>query len=145
MEGFPQLIYDRTEEDLISGNEKGCYGVSDLNRVGQAVTCLANAWNNASYSVQVTTKTNWTVTDFPTASAMATYLQNIRNLIDAFYRPPDAPPLPGSLAKLTIEKVPASPATQDTARSAATTASHDFQGSESRPETASVGQSEISD
>ncbi len=50
MEGFPQLIYDRTEEDLISGNEKGCYGVSDLNRVGQAVTCLANAWNNASYS-----------------------------------------------------------------------------------------------
>ena len=104
MEGFPQLIYDRTEEDLISGNEKGCYGVSDLNRVGQAVTCLANAWNNASYSVQVTTKTNWTVTDFPTASAMSTYLQNIRNLIDAFYRPPDAPPLPGSLAKLTIEK-----------------------------------------
>lgn len=104
MEGFPQLIYDRTEADLAAGNEKSFYGISDLNRVGQAVSCLATAWNEASYPVQVTTKTDWTESDFPTTSAMAAYLQNIRNLIAAFYRPPEAPALPGSLEKLNFER-----------------------------------------
>lgn len=145
------LVYDRTQADVdrvftlknkilteglssLSAEEKaeymagmkGAYNYGDMNRVGQAVTYIANRMTSlpgqlAAYraekgvaddpiyevpydpsSVVVAAKTNWTMGDTPTQSLVKAYLNNLTVLRKQLTLPPDAPLVPSSLDNLTF-------------------------------------------
>lgn len=85
------LIYDRTAEDVRAARsgrgtleaKKGCYNVSDMNRVNAAVNELAGLLNAAGYKVTVNTKTV-SEGDIIRSSDWAKYLSNVQALKDAF-------------------------------------------------------------
>lgn len=103
------LVTDRTLSDVLEGNEKGTYNASDLNRVGAAVSYLAEilvslpddlksyaesngvAWDvffDVPYdppAYVLTVKTDWVEEDIPTPEQMELYLENakaLRNALD---------------------------------------------------------------
>lgn len=105
---FSTLVFDRTLEDVIYAKSiiekvknrtateqeteqylnglKGCYNVSDLNRVGFAVEELADILtNNVGYAVVVNPKTDWQEGDIPTVTQLTAYLENVRVLLNAIY------------------------------------------------------------
>ena len=145
------LVYDRTQADVdrvftlknkilteglssLSTEEKteymagmkGAYNYGDMNRVGQAVTYIANRMTSlpgqlAAYraekgvaddpiyevpydpsSVVVAAKTNWVMGDTPTQSLVKAYLNNLTVLRKQLTLPPDAPLVPSSLDNLTF-------------------------------------------
>lgn len=145
------LIYDRTQADVdrvfelknkimsnglsaLTDNEKteymggmkGAYNYTDMNRVGQAVTYLANrtqtiAQELKDYRVQkgvsdddyyrmpygstgvtVDAKTNWAVGDIPTREQATAYIQNLAVLRNAVPLATAAPNIPTSLDRLTF-------------------------------------------
>lgn len=75
---------------------KGAYTYADLNRVESAVKELA-----AKGGLALVTKTDWRVWDIPKKADMDRYLGNLVALRQAYPLPPDIPPLPTSMAKLT--------------------------------------------
>ena len=85
------LIYDRTAEDVRAArsgrgtleSKKGCYNVSDMNRVNAAVNELAGLLNAAGYKVTVSTKTV-SNGDIIRLSDWVRYLSNVQALKDAF-------------------------------------------------------------
>lgn len=85
-----KLITDRTESDVLLDNEKGRYGIADLNRVEQAVAELRSLAVQLDIYPKVTTKTDWTHVEafnpetWPTAEQMARYLGNVHALCNAF-------------------------------------------------------------
>lgn len=93
-------ITDRSPADLANGSAKGYYQCSDLNRVSNNTAYLATELAAYGYPAAVTVKSLWQVGDFPTATLLKDYLQNIRNLLAAFHQPPAAPPLPASMNAL---------------------------------------------
>lgn len=82
---LPDMVVDRTKEDVLAQNEKGFYNASDLNRVEIAVEYIAKLLSEAGYLVTVRTKTNWSKTDFPTESEMQRFLYNIQLLQNRFF------------------------------------------------------------
>lgn len=94
-------ITDRSESDVVNKTTKGFYNAEDLNRVGTDVSWLAEQLAVYGYPAQVSPKTNWNMTDFPTESTMTAYLGNIRALLAAFTALPNTPELPISMNKLT--------------------------------------------
>lgn len=127
------LIHDRTEADKnrwLELRSKGYSGMTvsekaewnaglkgaytpyvDYNRVETAVALLSAALNAAGYSVSVTTKTNWALTDIPTADDLARYLNNVNTIRSALSVLSATPETPESMALLTwstandIEKI----------------------------------------
>lgn len=105
------LITDRTAADVAAGNDKGYYNASDLNRVGKAVQYLADVFHGLGYGFSVSPKTDWKETDWPTASTMAQYLQDIatlRGLLEMLKTTPEAPHSMENLTHTTandIEKI----------------------------------------
>lgn len=105
---------------------KGAYNYTDMNRVGQAVSHIANRFINlpvelAAYraekgvdddplyevpydpsSVVVSAKTNWVMGDTPTQSQANTYLSNLTVLRQQIALPADAPLVPTTLDQLTF-------------------------------------------
>jgi len=103
------MVYDRTALDVYAGNEKGQYRASDLNRVENAVSYLADllenlqddlktysesldvAWDE-TYDVPydpsdyagIVVKTDWLESDLPLNTTMTRYLQNVVLLKSAF-------------------------------------------------------------
>lgn len=113
------LVYDRTEQDVETARTqrgtaltplKGCYNVSDLNRVSAAAETLAKQLTAAGYPVTITPqtfaeggtlrRTEWEI-----------YLANVQALRDAYYTLAETGELPKSEDKLdyqganTIEKI----------------------------------------
>ena len=76
---------------------KGAYNAADLNRVGTALNYLAGRLGPiCGRSIPWTAKTDWAVTDIPTASQAEAYRQQIQDIRDALAYPagtPDAPQL----------------------------------------------------
>lgn len=64
-----ELIFDRTNDDLVKGNPKGKYDYVDYNRVGQAINYVANEIG----LVGISAKTDWTNLDIPRVSDMNQY------------------------------------------------------------------------
>ena len=121
------LITDRTQADVDRVNElsakgwagmtpeekaewnaglKGAYNFTDLNRVETAVAYLAE-----KFGLDLTTKTNWHVSDIPTQADIDRFLENIvaiRNVASVYTTTPRTPK---SMSKLTyttandIEKI----------------------------------------
>lgn len=85
------------------GGMKASYNYTDLNRVGEAVNFLRDELAELAVIVDVTGKTDWTVTDTPTPGQMTTYLQNIEKLRLAL--PFTTGNTPDTMRWLTIEKM----------------------------------------
>lgn len=81
-------------------NSKGAYNHTDLNRVEAAVSLIAEKLRDIGINVRVSTKSDWTRDDVPTASDLARYLDNVRALRNASTGLRFAPGLPGSMARL---------------------------------------------
>lgn len=85
-----QLVTDRTEADVIQGNAKGVYSSADLNRVESAVAELFELANELGFNFTAETKTDWGVpgsfsqSNWPTATQMERYLENVKDLASAF-------------------------------------------------------------
>lgn len=82
---LPDMVTDRTKDDVLAQNEKGFYNASDLNRVEIAIEYIAKLLSEAGYLVTVRTKTNWSKIDFPTENEMQRFLYNIQLLQNRFF------------------------------------------------------------
>lgn len=119
------LITDRTQADVdyvtelaqkglagMSASEitawmaglKGSYNATDLNRVGSAVSYIASELTNIGIAVSVNPKTDWTMSDIPTAGQMQSYLDDIDAIRDALTVPTETPSTPDSMALLTYQR-----------------------------------------
>jgi len=104
-----ELIYDRTQSDVdyalnhqdSSTDLKGAYNYSDLNRIETWCAYLATQLNSYNYSVNITTKTNWNMSDFPTKSELARIKNNVISLRDAFSA---IASIPENMEKMTYQK-----------------------------------------
>lgn len=145
------LVYDRTQADVdrvftlknkiltggltaLTAEEraeymagmKGAYNYTDMNRVGQAVSYIANRMTSipnelAAYraekgvaddpiyhvpynpsSVVVSAKTNWAMGDTPTQSLATAYLNDLVTLRNQLTLPANAPEVPSTLDGLTF-------------------------------------------
>ena len=128
------LVFDRTSEDLarweylhqkgyaaMTAEERiewngaalhGSYNAGDLNRVGNSIVYLRDRLRNYGYSVNVAPKTDWAITDAPTAAQLQKYLADvstIRGAVGELSSLPEVPAriYPSAVGKsdgLTIEK-----------------------------------------
>lgn len=96
-----------------AGTLKGAYNVSDLNRVGAALNYLREELADASYISRdaFVAKTDWVVTDIPTAENLSVYLAQVAMIRDAIAHPLATPPTPADTGTLNyttandIEKI----------------------------------------
>lgn len=79
------LIYDRTQLDVINLTSKGYYNYIDLNRVEKWCRYLGEKLNSYSYPVNIITKMDWTMLDFPMQSDMERIRTNLETLKNAYY------------------------------------------------------------
>ena len=103
------LIFDRTQADVTYAKEnqssennlKGAYNYTDLNRIEQWCAYLATELSNIGYQITITTKTDWTGDDFPTANQLERIRSNVSNLKAVFYANTN---VPTNMNKMTIAK-----------------------------------------
>lgn len=89
------LVTDRTQADVDTGNEKGIYQASDLNRVGAAMNYVAERLTEFGYDPHISPKTDWEDTDWMTVSDGERYLADLsklRSQIAVFSTTPEVPP-----------------------------------------------------
>ena len=79
------LIYDRTQADVTNATTKGQFNASDLNRIEEWCSYLAETLTTLGYPVTITTKTNWVQTDMRTETQMSRVRNNIVALVNAYY------------------------------------------------------------
>lgn len=108
------LVTDRTESDVLMKNKKGTYGFSDLNRVEEAVSEIAEVAPQLGISLDLAgVKTDWGEpgvfpVNFPTESEMNRFIRNVQTVRRGFSI---TTPVPDSMRRLTftgannIEKV----------------------------------------
>jgi len=87
------LVTNRTDENTY-------YNISDLNRVETATKYLADVYSEYGYYFDFSIKDDWAITDFPTTSEMARYLNNVHKL--GIY-PPNSVTLPDSMNGIDFE------------------------------------------
>lgn len=95
--------FTAAEKEYWMGSVKGAYTATDLNRVGRAMAYIAEAFNEAGYTVNISPKTDWTMNDTLTSSDVADYLDNLSVLREAFTVMQGTPEVPGSLENMTVE------------------------------------------
>ena len=84
------LITDRTESDVLLGNEKGTYSHADLNRVEKAVSELAAMITALGFSLVLETKTDWgmpgdfSADEWPAETQMQRYVENVAKIRKVF-------------------------------------------------------------
>lgn len=106
-------VYDRKQSDvdyaisqIKSGNNqsefKGCFNVTDINRIENNSRYIADRLNVLKYSNTITTK-SWDMYGIPNYTEITRLINNVTSLIKAYYQPTGAPSLPSTL--LTYEQV----------------------------------------
>ena len=75
---------------------KGCFNLSDLNRIEDNITFLSETMESFSYAPNIHGK-RWNREDMPNQADMSRIVDNIRALISAFYSPDNPPPLPATM------------------------------------------------
>lgn len=104
--GFLNMT-DEERAEWLTGNMKGSYNKSDLNRVGEALNYLHDKLNAAgyiTYPLTFTAKTNWTVASIPTADDLTYYLKCVSNIRGALTLFANTPPAPTDTGALTIDE-----------------------------------------
>ena len=73
---------ERTEWD---SGMKGAYNITDLNRVGNALKYLQNRLSVTGYlqGYKITPKTDWNVSDVPTAADFTAYIRSVNSVREA--------------------------------------------------------------
>lgn len=92
----------RDNDTLTEINLKGCLNVSDINRIENNITYLSERLNALYYYPETVSKT-WNNLLVPNNSDISRIIDNIRELITAFYQDPSAPELPDNM--LTYKQV----------------------------------------
>lgn len=106
-------VHDRTQADvelaialLKAGNnlsdQKGCFNVSDINRIENNSRYIADRLNVLKYANTIETK-SWDMYGVPNVTEITRLINNVSKIIRAYYKPVDAPDLPNTL--LTFEQV----------------------------------------
>jgi hypothetical protein len=75
---------------------KGCLNLLDLNRIEGNIAFLAEQMENFSYSPNIHGK-QWGRVDMPNQNDMSRIIENIRDLLRAFYSPDNPPSLPTTM------------------------------------------------
>jgi len=104
-----ELIYDRTQSDVeyaLSHQDsedflKGAYNYTDLNRIETWCEYLATQLNSFNYSATITTKTDWSMSDFPTKAELLRIKNNVSILKNIFQL---ASTIPENMEKMTYQK-----------------------------------------
>lgn len=86
------------------GIQRGCYGVDDLNRVGEAMNYVAERLMAQGYSVAISPKTDWNPSDWPTPQTMTRYLSDLEELRRQFAMLASTPQVPADMAGLTVKE-----------------------------------------
>ena len=79
------LIFDRTNNDVINETDKGFYWYTDFNRIESWCQYLASKLAPFGYIVSITTKTDWAETDSPQYTDISRIRSNILALKNIFY------------------------------------------------------------
>lgn len=106
-------IYNRTQADVdyakaqiqLGNNSvgfKGCFTVTDINRIENNCRYIADRLNVLLYTNSITTKV-WDMYGLPNITEVKRLINNADALIKAYHQSPDAPALPETL--LTYEQV----------------------------------------
>lgn len=111
-------IYDRTQADVDFAISKiaewrgkgvrdeyelkGCFNVSDINRIENNIKFLSNNLSALYYFSQTSTKT-WDRSGLPDIDEVARIISNINTIILSFYQNESAPELPNTM--LTYEQI----------------------------------------
>jgi len=96
---MPDMITDRTKDDVINKTPKGFYNFTDLNRVESATNFISQSLNNHGYPVRVQTKTDWTFYDKVNQIQMTRYLGNVKKCVSSFLDIPGLE-LPNSMMRI---------------------------------------------
>lgn len=99
-----ELIFDRTQSDLINKTNKGCHRISDINRIEEWCCYLADLLTSYGYPVHIITKTDWIMYDRRTESEMERIRQNIKSIKDVYCTAKNTPALPNTINPIDIEK-----------------------------------------
>jgi hypothetical protein len=106
-------VYDRTQRDvdyalsqIEKGNNspefKGCFNVTDINRIENNCRYIADRLNILKYTNTIETK-SWDMYSLPNIPEINRLINNVSKIISAYYKPSNAPNLPTTL--LTFEQV----------------------------------------
>lgn len=109
MSNWQTPIFDRTFQDILYAKEqlalciknkatvmtdfKGCLNVSDINRIEENTQYIQEQLELIGFIASVETQT-WNINGLPNTNDVARIIQNINNLIEAYYRIPELEPLP---------------------------------------------------
>lgn len=99
-----KLIYDRTENDVKNKTNKGYHNISDLNRVEEWCGYLADLLNSYNYKINITTKTNWKLTDTRTVAQLERIRKNIALIRSTYSNIPRDITVPSNLSPINITK-----------------------------------------
>lgn len=106
-------VYDRTQSDVDYAKQqlalkinnvdyKGCFNVSDINRIENNTRYLADMLVSLYYFNALTTS-SWSRSGLPSKKHIDNIISNIRTMWNKWAKPPDAEELPSTL--LTYEQV----------------------------------------
>ena len=100
-------VYNRKQSDvnyaiarLLEGKNateyKGCFTVTDINRIENNSRYIADRLNVLLYINSINT-TVWSRNDIPNVTDIKRLIDNVQALIDAYYQSAEAPDLPNTL------------------------------------------------
>lgn len=114
MANWVEPIFDRTQADVDYAKQqlanginnieyKGCFNVSDGNRIENNTRYIADTLNDLYYPNNIVTKSNWTKTSYIYFAHIERIINNIEALLKAYHTPAEAEDLPSTL--LNFEEV----------------------------------------
>lgn len=100
----PMTAWTDAEKSALLDGMKGGYFASDLNRVGAAVTYLAERFRELGYAVTVSVKQDWTLSDAPTDEDMEQHRRNVAALRAVVAVMDTTPETPADMRRLTYQE-----------------------------------------
>lgn len=98
------LIFDRTNQDIIDRTPKGYFNVEDINRIEEWSRYIADLLNSYGYEINISTKTDWEISDFLNISQMERVRSNVKKIRDVYYSLETTPTIPTTLNKFNYIK-----------------------------------------
>lgn len=99
-----EKLTDAERQEWLRTVVHGAYNMDDLNRVGYAVTDLADRIRAAGYAISVAPRRNWALEDIPQPAQMEQYLHDVAAVRMAVFTPPGTPDVPTDMELLTFSE-----------------------------------------